>query len=406
MGMGNIANSGMQAAMKNMETISNNIANANTWGFKQSTANFADIFPSGSDASGTGIGSGVKLESVRQDFSVGGTTNTKSPSNLALNADGFFVLKDASSGLVSYSRNGGFSFDQSTGYFTIGNQRLQGFAAVSGAIPAGSVPVDLQINTSTIPASATTTITQSALNLNSGDSVPSVTPFSATNPQTYNFSSTSYIYDSLGGQNSLTLYYVKNVAANSWNVYAAVNGTVLNAATPGVLTFNTNGTLNTSTNLGALSFSPSGGAASPQAFAVVMSGATQFASTDNTAPFTSDGYGVGNYQNYTIDKNGIVTVNYSNGQSPIVGQVAVATFPSPESLSYQGSSIWTETLASGTANVSTLNSVNNVVQGALENSNVDLASELVGLVTAQNTFQANAQVEQVFSQIMQTVTKL
>src|SRR6185312_13260948 len=129
MGMGNIATTGMQAAMSNMEVISNNIANANTGGFKQSTASFSDIFPSGNAASGPQIGIGVALESVTQDFSPGGFESTGLPANMAIAGSGFFILKDSSSGQVTYSRYGNFELDQTSGFLVNGNNRLQGFPA-------------------------------------------------------------------------------------------------------------------------------------------------------------------------------------------------------------------------------------------------------------------------------------
>src|SRR5579871_4725350 len=127
MSMGNIAGTGMQASMEQMDIISNNIANSSTTGFKSSTASFGDIFPSG--GSSDAIGLGVRLTSIEQDFSPGSPTATNIASNLAISGNGFFILQDSSTGITSYSRNGQFNFDEATGYFTMGNQLLQGFAS-------------------------------------------------------------------------------------------------------------------------------------------------------------------------------------------------------------------------------------------------------------------------------------
>lgn len=400
MGIGNIATTGMQAAMTNMEVISNNIANSNTYGFKSSYTNFADIYPS-SNASSIQAGLGVNVTSVEQDFSTGGTVPTNLPSDLAINNNGFFIMVNPTSGQTVYSRYGRFNFEQ--GFFTIGNERLQGFQAVNGTIPAGSAPTDLTVSTLPMAAKATTTVTQNNLNLNASDSPPTNGTFSPTDPTSYNFSTEATVYDSLGTANTLNLYYIKT-AANDWTVNAYVNGTSVGA---GSLTFNgANGQLATSTGLSALSFNPTSGATAPQTFAAVMTGATQYASPYNTETFTNNGYAAGNFSNYSIDQNGIVTVTYDNAQTLTAGQVALATFQSPQNLQDIGNMSWVQTSASGSPNINQANSQDAFQTSALEMSNVDLASSMVDLITAQNIFQANAQVEQVYNQVMQTVTNL
>ena len=404
MGMGNIATTGMQAAMSNMDVISNNISNANTLGFKKSTASYSDIFPSGNDASGVQVGLGVALNGVQQNFQPGGFSDTGLPTDLCITGTGFFVMKDPTSGAVSYTRNGHLTFDQAEGYFNLGSERLQGFAAVNGVIPAGGTPMDLKINTAAQPAKASTNVTAQGLNLNSGDIIPTTTPFSQSDPTSYNYTNHSTVYDSLGNATSLDLYYVKT-AANAWSVYASVNGTVVNSATPGALTFSTAGQLTSATGMGSLSYTPATGAQAIS-LSVSMTGTTQFGNTDSTQPFTTDGYPAGVFSNYQIDSNGIVTALYSNGPAVTVGQVAIANFQSPQNLQNMGGSTWSATSASGAAVTNPSNSANNLKQGSLEMSNVDLATELVNLINAQNSFQANAQVEQTYNQVMQTVAKL
>ncbi|MEO8400428.1 MAG: flagellar hook protein FlgE [Gammaproteobacteria bacterium] len=404
MGMGNIATTGMDAAMSNMDVISNNIANANTLGFKKSTASFADIFPSGNDASGVQIGLGVTLNSLQQNFKPGGFDDTGLPSDMCITGNGFFMLKDATSGQVTYSRDGHFQFDKATGYFSSGNQHLQGFAAVNGVIPAGGTPTDLQVSTAAQAANASTTVTARGLNLNSGDVVPTTAPFAATDPTSYNYTNQTTVYDSLGNATKFDLYYVKS-AANNWNVYSAVNGTVVNSGSPGTLTFSSAGVLTSSTGLSSLGYTPTTGAAA-MSIAVTMSGTTQYGNPDTTLPFATDGYAAGTFQNYQIDTNGLVTAIYSNGPPVVTGKVAIANFQSPQNLQNLGGATWAETNTSGAASINPTNSANNLKQGSLERSNVDLATELVNLINAQNVFQANAQVEQTYNAVMQTVTKL
>lgn len=406
MGMGTIAISGMQAAMDDMNIISNNIANVQTGGFKVSSANYADNYPA-TGASGNQIGLGVNLATVDQNFEPGNDIQDGIASHLSIaGGNGFFIVKDPTSGQVSYSRAGQFSFDPSVGYFLLGNQRLQGFPAVQNQIPPGSTATDLYINTAPIPAIPTTTITQNTVNLSSNDSVPSTATFSATNATSYNFSSPATIYDSLGNSNNATLYYVKSSTANNWSLYVSVNGTVVNSSSPATLTFNTDGSLNSSSGLTGMSFSPTTGAATPQTFALDMTGITQTAGIDNPGQYTWDGAPAGTYSKYSIDKDGKVTVVYTNGLSNLIGQVALANFSTPQNLQYLGQGSWASTPSAGTPSIKPANSTSNINSGSYEGSNVDMATELVQLINAQNFFQANAQVEQTYNQVMQTVTKL
>ena len=404
MGMGNIANTGMQAAMSNMDIISNNIANANTYGFKRASANFADLFPSGNDASSVQIGLGVAVTGSQEDFTPGGpSAPTNLASDFSIGGNGFFIMKDATSGQSTYSRYGHFGFDRTTGFFTIGNSRLQGFPAVNGSVPAGSTPADLHVNTAPVPAVPTTLITQSGLNLSASDVIPVTTPFDPNTSTSYNYTTGSKIVDSLGTQHDLNIYYVKT-GSNAWGVNVYVDGNVItNTAT---MTFTSAGALNTTTGLTGLNYVPGTGATSPQTFDISMTQATQFGSPDGANPFTVNGYGAGEFQSYTVDKNGIVNATYTNGPPVVVGQIALAEFQSPQGLVDVGNQSWTANTASGAPIINQSNSTGIINQGTLELSNVDLATEMVNLINAQNTFQANAQVEQVYNQVMQTVTKL
>lgn len=408
MGMGSIATSGMQAAMNDMSIISNNIANANTTGFKQSSATFADVFPSGNASAGPQIGLGVDLSRVSQDFRPGQTRETGVGSNMAITGPGFFMLKDATTNQAAYTRNGEFKFNQATGYFMLGNQRLQGFAAVNGVIPAGAPAGDLKIDTSPMPPQPTTKLAQANVNLGSNELAPATTPFDPNNTSTYNFQSSAQVFDSLGNANTINIYYVRpSNGSLTWNVYGAIGSTVLNPSSPGTMTFNTSGTMTSSSNL-SLSFSPTSGAAAPQTVALDMTGTTQNAGGNMAGQITpKDGYAAGVFDTYAIDGDGNVSALYKgNGKRTVVAQVALANFSSPQGLQYAGDATWTATNDSGVAMTSPANSTGMIKVNSIEASNVDMASELVALINAQSTFQANAQVEQTYNQVMQTVTKL
>lgn len=402
MGIGNIANSGMNAAMKEMEAISNNIANANTIGFKASHASFADIYPTGSGGSSVQPGLGVSIKGITQDFSTGSIESTGRTFDLHIgNGSGFFVVRDANSGATTYTRAGQFSVDKD-GYLTgyPSSNRVQGYLATGGVVNSGSVVGDLLIDKAPRNATATTTITPN-LNLDVTSAIPLGT-FSDTDPTTYNNKAESICYDSLGNVHKVDIFYI-NAGSNTWTTEVEVDGTSVGS---GSLTFSTSGQLTGSTGMSALTYVPGTGAVSPQALSIDHTGTTQFASSYTVRKIEQNGYNIGEWNGYSVDSDGNIKATYSNNESVLVGKVAVATFPSIDGLGNVGSMSWQETTASGSP-IMNVDSSNGVIgSGQLELSNVDLTEEMINLIDAQHGFQANAQVEEVFNQVMQTVIKL
>ena len=397
MSIGNIAITGMQAAMSNMEVISNNISNANTLGYKSAYTTFGDVFPAGGATMQAGLG--VMLTGINQNFSSGGIQLSSNPLNMMIGGSGFFVLNDPTSGVASYTRNGQFDLDKN-GYLTNGNLRVQGYPATNGVVSAGGSLSDIQVKNQPIPAKSTSAATGN-VNLNATNAVITGT-FDPTNSATYNWSTSTTMYDSLGNTHTLATYYVKT-ADNTWTVQALVDNA--NVGT-GALTFTNTGQYSSATGLSTLSFAPGSGAASPQAFSIDLSACTQFASDNKTGQETQNGYQVGNYTGTQVDKNGNITAIYSNNQRQLLGKIAIAEFQAPNGLQSIGNMSWVETTASGSPTLSPDNSDNNIQSGALELSNVDLTSEMINLIGAQNSFQANAQVEQTYNEVMKTVIQL
>jgi flagellar hook protein FlgE len=399
MGIETIAITGMQAAMSNMEVISNNIANSNTLGFKKSYANFSDLFPSGNSSAGAQAGLGVSVNNIQQDFTSGGIQTTGQILDLSIKNSSFFIMKDPATGVTSYSRAGRFDMDNN-GYIVHGNDRVQGFQTVNGAVVS---PTDLQISKTPMPAKASTTASGS-INLDSNAKAPA-NVFSDSDPASYNFATNTTIYDSLGNPSKLTLYYVKSATDNTWVVNTEVNGT---ASGIGTMTFSQGGILTSTTGLSALTYSPTTGATSPQTISVNLAESTQYGGNGSQAleAFTADGYQSGMLSGISVDLNGIISAQYTNQQKMPAGQLALAQFQSPEGLTSIGNSSWTANAASGTPIINASNSSGNFYTGAVELSNVDLTQEMVNLIGAQHSFQANAQVEQTYNEVMQTIIKL
>jgi flagellar hook protein FlgE len=204
-----VALSGLNAASTDLQVTSNNIANANTIGFKSSRAEFSDVF-SGDAA---GIGNGVRLTDVRQEFTQGNVEITERQLDLAISGNGFFVVNDG--GGLLYSRVGSFGLD-STGFVeNAEGERLQVYPAqTDGTFNTGTL-ADLQITTETSPPEASTNVAMN-INLPADAVAPSVAPFDPNDPQTYSHSTSTIVYDSLGVAHTATYYFSRTGAG--WGI--------------------------------------------------------------------------------------------------------------------------------------------------------------------------------------------
>src|SRR5262245_41108632 len=253
--------SGLNVAAKNLDAIGNNVANASTVGYKAERAEFADVFAASlAGGGGTQVGIGAKVAAVRQQFTQGNIATTSNPLDVAINGAGFFRL--STNGTISYSRNGQFSLDRS-GYLVANNgARLTGYPADANGQITASTPTDMQLSLANIAPRATSTASM-ALNLDSRSTAPA-SAFNLANPSSYNSSTAMTVYDSQGNSHTLTTYYVKT-ASNTWNVYGAADGAVLNGgAALGSLAFSAGGTLAADVTMTA-SIPMTNGAASPLA---------------------------------------------------------------------------------------------------------------------------------------------
>jgi flagellar hook protein FlgE len=402
-----IALSGLTASSSDLDVTANNIANADTVGFKESRAEFADVYASGAVNLNTSVtGEGVRLASTSQQFTQGNISTSSSNLDLAISGDGFFTLKDAQ-GIV-YSRNGQFAEDSSGNVVSSTGQALQVYPPlVNGGFNTGALS-DLNLQTAQSAPAATTGGT-AILNLPAGSPVPTVAPFDPTNSLTYNQSTSTTVYDSLGQSYPATLYFTQTAAPNVWAVNMTVNGTQVPATAPGTLTFSNTGTV-TAPAGGALSFTgfapPDG--AQPMNIAFNFGATTQFGGDFGVTSITQNGFATGQLSTVAIDPSGIVSAVYTNGRSTELGQLAMANFPNPQGLKQLGDTNWSQTFTSGNVVSGTASSAGfgSIQSGALESSNVDLTTELVNMITAQRSFDANAQVITTANQESQTVIQI
>ncbi|MFO1435227.1 MAG: flagellar hook protein FlgE [Gammaproteobacteria bacterium] len=395
--------SGLHAAMTDLDTIGNNVANASTTGFKKARTEFSDVYAASNvGVAGDTPGSGVNVSRVAQQFSQGTVSFTQNALDLAINGNGFFVVNDNGSNL--YTRAGAFGVDRAGYVVNAQNQRLQAFQADSTGTITGAQG-DLQINTANVAPSATQNMTV-GLNLDASAAVPSVATFSPTNTASYNNASSTTIYDSLGNSHVATMYYVKT-GANAWNTYTYVDNVAVNG--PTALGFNSTGKLTTpaSGTFTTGSFTPTGGGAA-MTLAFDYTKSTQYGSPYAVNSLVQDGYTTGTLSGLDIDKAGVVFARYSNGQAVTLGQVVLANFANPQGLQPVGDTNWAETHEAGSPLVSAPGSGNlGLIQGgALEESNVDLSEELVKMIVAQRNYQANAQVIQTTDQVTQAIINI
>ncbi len=404
--------SGLNAASKSLEVIGNNVSNSSTVGFKQSRAEFADVFASSLTGAGSSqIGIGTKLSNVAQQFTQGNISSTSNSLDVAINGGGFFRMSN--NGAVTYSRNGQFTMDKQ-GYLTDAQgNRLTGYLANSLGVLSTGAATDIQINSADLNPTQTTTVT-GTLNLDSTKTALTDVGFSPTNPSTYTSSTSVNVFDSLGNSHVLQSFFVKT-GAGAWSVFNTVDG---NAAYPNAgtatqapnstLSFPTSGLSPTQTVVNATSFAPGTGAATPMAVALDYSTSTQFGSAFSVNALAQDGNNSGKLAKFNVGSDGVITGSYTNGKSQTLGQLVLVKFANPNGLVQLGGNQWGESSTSGVPVVGTPNTSGlGVLQSsALEDSNVDLTSELVNMITAQRIYQANAQTIKTEDQIMQTLVNL
>ncbi len=466
----NIGLSGLRAATSDLNVTGNNIANAGTAGFKQSRAEFADVYAASVLGSGSNPqGSGVLLANVSQLFNQGNINYTQNALDLAINGNGFFVTSN--NGDVGYTRAGYFGTDRDG--FVVNNfgYRLQGNAVDANGNVQNGVVSDLKIETASQEPKASTKLDQT-FNLNSALASPKTwqasydaslaisapppavpTPaqiaaataagnatFNPSDPTTYNSSTSVNIYDSQGNAHVFTQYFTKT-SSNNWHMNVLVDGrnpddptlttpssvdlpftasglldtTALAASTPTGFTIAADGVINLTTwvpgapdNGTPPVWSPNGANASATGVAIDLRDSTQFSSAFAVNEVSQDGYTTGQLSGLEIDDSGVIFARYTNGQSKVQGQIVLANFANVQGLTPVGKTGWVQSFESGEPVVGTprTGTMGALQAGALEDSNVELSDQLVNLIVAQRNYQANAKTIETESAITQTIINL
>lgn len=403
--------SGLRASSKSLEVIGNNVANASTVGFKQSRAQFADVYANsliGSGASQVGIG--TTLSAVAQQFTQGNITGTDNTLDISINGPGFYRMSN--NGEVTYSRNGQFQLDKLGYLVDAQNKRLTGYQAnAAGILNKGSAQ-EIRIDASDLNPKTTEEV-ETKVNLDSRKTGLPVAAFDPDDPTTYHNSTAISVFDSLGNAHTLQSFYVRSDAdPNIWNVFVTANGNpTYTMPTPnGTLGFPAAGTgVNpTSTpNPITADVTPTTGAAN-FTVSIDLTGSTQFGSSFSVNANNQDGYASGQLAGFNTGADGTIIGRFTNGQAKALGQVVLANFVNMNGLRPLGGNAWAESAESGAPLVGEPNTgqLGVLQSSSQEDSNVDLTSELVNMITAQRVYQANAQTIKTQDQVLQTLVNL
>jgi flagellar hook protein FlgE len=385
-----------------MDVIGNNIANINTVGFKGSRVTFSEMFaqtlrgatkPSleNGGSNPMQVGLGMKVNSTDTVFSQGNIETTGVTTDLAIQGNGFFIVKQG--GQTLYTRVGTFQLDSDGTLVNSGNGAiLQGkLADAAGNVPTGTTLEDIKIALDMKAPARATSLVKLSGNLNSAAAVGDTSSASVT------------IFDSMGNQQTLTVEFTKAAGVNQWAWTASAPApSTITSGGSGTISFNDDGSLNTFAYNGgatALAINPNNGAASMTidlntGTPGIFTGITQTEGSSSITPRSQNGYGSGDLSNISIDQNGGIQGTFSNGTVLTLGQIMVAEFNNPSGLLRQGDTMYNISDNSGIAAILTpgVSSQSKIFAGALEQSNVDLADEFTKMITAQRGFQANARV--------------
>ena len=430
--------SGLSSAQLDLNTTSNNIANANTYGFKESRAEFADVYSNSLFTNAkTTPGGGAQASQVAQQFHEGSSIYTNNPMDLRVSGTGFFaVAKDRLAPQQNeMTRNGAFHLNKDNYMVTANDEFLLGYQVNPDTGDVSSYeaqPINIPAEFGKPKQSANIEI---GVNLPANGDLKDPTQFDFSDPDTYNRSTSSTIYDSMGQSYKLSTYYLKDqTQPNTWNTYYTVtdkdgekplniaNG---DASTPSghighTMKFNNDGTLAslnngqpiTSVPLGDPATNPNpvnmNGADPMQTLNVNLNSATQFAAPFELTKFDEDGATTGFLTKVDFDENGSVLGTYSNGENVTLGRVALVRVANEQGLDKKGGTQWDSTQFSGDKiwGESNKGSFGTIDNGMLEQSNIDMTQELVDLISAQRNFQANSRALEVHNQLQQNILQI
>lgn len=405
--------SGLNAHQRMIDVTGNNIANVNTTGYKSSQVQFQDALSQMMGAAGSPqngqagtnaaqVGLGVRVAGITQNFSQGSAQTTGKSGDMMIQGDGFFITRSGNENL--YTRAGSFFFDANGTLTTTTGEPVQGWTAVDGKVNAAGKPGDIRMPLgATIPPEATTTITLKG-NLSS-DNIPD-----ANNPDN---AGTNYVttipvkvFDDQGATHTVTAQFARSANSPTANPPTSTWAVTLVGEDGATV----DGPTNLEFSGGKPVLTSNDGTMTLGGYKVDLSDVSSYSGLSDARVFDTDGQTAGALTSlsYTVSDTGEIIGVYSNGLKQTLGQVAMATFKNVAGLEKVGNSMYRTSVNSGYAQVGQPGSagMGQVISGALEMSNVDLAQEFTNLVVAQRGFQANSRIITTSDEILQELVSM
>lgn len=424
--------SAIEANQQQMDVIGNNIANVNTTAYKSGRVTFQDQLSqtiqgaslgNGTTVGGTNpqqIGLGVRVGSIDMGMQQGGLQATSRPTDLAIQGNGFFMLGEGSGGQVQYTRDGSFTVDNngnlvnaSSGQYVLGWQ-----SDASTGVPDTTKQIDGNSHLS-IPVGSLTSVFPTSSAVFGGNLSADALSTDAA------YSRSIKVYDSLGKSQNVTMNFTRDAAlptgaptgaASSWtwtaggDVIAGTSGTAPATKNTGTVFFDVNGKEiqnadGTSSATGKIELTNTDASATPQEITPDLTSLTQVSGASNAAPVSQNGFGPGTLGSFSIDETGAVTGIFNNGQTRILGQIAMANFANPDGLQRAGGNNFDASINSGLPQVGTAEAsgLGKISTGYLEQSNVDLSTEFTNMIVSQRGFQANTKIVTTVDQMLNDV---
>ncbi|HTW44918.1 MAG TPA: flagellar hook protein FlgE [Acidobacteriaceae bacterium] len=395
---------GLESSTTELNTIANNLANMNTTAFKAQDVNFSDLFYQQIGESGSGdpleVGAGSQVASTSTDFTEGSINSTGNQDDMAIGGTtgaGFFIVQNGNT--TEYTRDGTFTVSSAGNLTTQSGLNVMGYPVVGGVVNTNAPLTSIQLPVGSAQQPAATQNLSVTANLDSAATVGTTV------------SGQVQLYDSLGQSYDATVTFT-NTGTNTWsyNIALPAGASTGNVNTTGTLTFDSNGNLIApATNVNGISFTGLADGASNLTFNWNLYGSnnqptiTQFATTSDVASYNQDGYTSGQYDGFTVDSSGLISAQFSNGQTAPVGQIALANVVNPQGLSVQGGNLYETTLASGAASVGVAGTggLGTIQDAALEASNVNISNEFSNLIIAQQAYEASSKAITTFDTVSQ-----
>ncbi|RUM35839.1 MAG: flagellar hook protein FlgE [Desulfobulbus sp.] len=396
--------SGLNTNSQAMSVIGNNLANTNTIGFKGARTVFSDLLSSTVFGSGgtAQVGRGVGLSTIDNVFSQGTFETTASDTDVAIEGDGFFIVKEPGNDTPLYTRAGAFRFNEDGYLVNPEGFRVQGklFDPLTGELAPGD-PADIQVkNTGLVEARKTSEMTFTT-NLDASAPELGAGAIDPTDRTTYNLQASSQVFDTLGDPHLLSVYWrLEDAAANQWGTGYTIDGDPATYQALGGLTFDAQGHLPDTDADGKpdpvienITIADWGNGSETNQAVALKFDCTQFDSESKVIGQNQDGFGAGNLTNVAINSDGTAVASYSNGTQVNIATLVLGKFKNPNGLELAGSNLYTATTDSGSARVGLPGpELGKIFTNSLEQSNVDMGQEFVKMITAQRGFQANSKI--------------